>query len=260
MNETKERPPLITVSIILGASLIIVALIVGYVIDYVKTYDNTVITVTGVATKQVKSDVVKWQSEFSEQTGPTTADLQQGSAAMQGDLNTILAYFAANGVASSDITIDPLSIDPMYQTPNGVYSGKYGGVGGTLSSYNLTQDVHIESGDVDGVTALAQSSTQYFAGKGIVFSADNPQYYLKTGTLDSLRSQMLSDALADAKARAESITQGVGAGVGNLRSSSVGVTQITPVNSTEISDSGAYDTTSIEKLLTYLVHATFTLK
>ncbi len=259
MNETKERQGFPWNAVIAGASVIIAALIVGYVIDYVKTYDNAIITVTGVATKQVKSDVIKWQSQFSEQAGPTTADLQQGSAQMQNDLNTILAYFAAKGIATSSITVDPLSIDPMYQTPNGVYSGKYGSVGGTLSSYDLTQSIHIESDDVDGVTALAQSAPQYFAGKGIVFSTDNPEYYLKTETLDAMRSAMLGQALADAKSRAQAITEGVGAHVGNLRSSSVGVTQITPVNSTETADTGAYDTTSEEKLITYLVHTTFTL-
>lgn len=258
--EERKTGQLLWMGVVLGASMIVVALIVGYVIDYVKTYDNTVITVTGVATKQVKSDDVKWQSEFTEQTGPTTADLQQGSAKMQSDLQTILSYFETSGVATSDITVDPLSIDPMYQTPNGVYSGKYGGVGGTLVSYNLTQDVHIESGDVDGVTALAQKAPQYFAGKGIVFSTNNPEYYLSNGLLDSIRNEMLGEALADAKSRAQAITEGVGASVGNLRSSSVGVTQITPVNSTEASDMGTYDTTSVEKLITYLVHTTFTLK
>ncbi|MDR3581703.1 MAG: SIMPL domain-containing protein [Candidatus Pacebacteria bacterium] len=260
MNETKEKQSFLASSIVIGASMIIVALIVGYVIDYVKTYDNAVITVTGVATKQVKSDAVKWQSELSAQTGPSAADLQKGSLDMQNDLSAVLAYFTSNGVATSDITIDPLSIDPLYQTPNGIQSGKFGYIGGTLSNYALTQDIHIESGNVDDVTKLAQDAPQYFAGKGIVFSTNNPEYYLKTDTLDALRSQMLGSALADAKSRAQVITEGVGARVGNLRSSSVGVTQITPVNSTEASDAGAYDTTSVEKLLTYLVHTTFTLK
>ena len=246
----------------MGLSLIIVAVIVSYVIYYVKTYNNAVITVTGVATKEVKSDDVKWQSNFSEQTGATTADLQKGSADMQSNLNIILAYFASNGVATSAITIDPLEVDPMYQTQNGIMSGKYygGGVGGTLTGYNLTQNINIESGNVDAITKLAGDAPQYLIGKGIVFSSQNPAYYITNATLDSIRQQMLQNALADAKTRAEAITEGVGASVGNLRSSSIGVTQITPVNSTQISDYGAYDTTTADKLITYLVHTTFTLK
>ena len=258
MNEQKRG--LLGFGAIMGASLIIVAVIVGYVINYVKTYDNAVITVTGVATKELKSDDVKWQSSFSHSTGPTTADLQSGSAAMKTDLATVLGYFASSGVATSDITIQPLSVDPMYQTQNGVMSGKYGGVGGTLTGYNLTQTITVESGNVDGITQLSQDAPQYLIGKGVVFSGMNPEYYIKNSTLDSIRGQMLADALGDAKTRAQAITEGVGASVGNLRSSSIGVTQITPVNSTQVSDYGYYDTTSVEKLITYLVHATFTMK
>ncbi len=256
-NKSKALP---LFGAILGVSLIIASAIVGYVVYYVKTYNNAVITVTGVAQKQVMSDDVKWRSSFSSETGPTTAALQQGSADMQRELNEILSYFSSNGVATSSVTVSPLSVDPMYQTPNGVYGGKFGGIGGTLTGYNLTQNIVVESDNVPGITALANAASQYFIGKGIVFSSQNPEYYIKNSTLDSLRGDMLAQALADAKARAQAITEGVGARVGNLRSSSIGVTQITPVNSTEISDYGAYDTTTAEKLITYLVHTTFTLK
>ncbi len=258
----QDKKSLVPFGIVLGVSFVIVAIIVGYLIYYVKTYDNAIITVTGVATKEIASDDVKWQNSFSEQTGSATADLQKGSTDMQNNLNTILSYFTSNGIATSEITVNPLNVDPMYQTQNGVVSGKYyGGVAsGALTGYNLTQNITIESGNVNQITKLAQDAPQYLIGKGIVFSSQNPQYYIKNGTLDSLRQQMLADALTNAKKRATAITEGVGSSVGNLRSSSIGVTQITPVNSTEISDYGAYDTTSVEKLLTYLVRTTFTLK
>ncbi len=261
MNETKPKS-LTSFGVILGISLIVTAIIVGWVVYYVKTYDNAIITVTGVAQKTVKSDVVKWRGTFLRQTGPAENDLKTGSAQMTSDLNAILAYFTSNGIATSAITIDPLSVDPQYQTANGVMSAKFygGGIGGTLTGYSLSQNVLVESDNVDGITKLAQDAPQYLVGKGIVFSAQAPEYYIKNETLDSLRQEMLQSALSDARARAEAITEGVGATVGNLRSSSIGVTQITPVNSTIVSDYGAYDTSSAEKLLTYLVHTTFTLK
>ena len=259
MNDSKRG--LVWFGAILGVSLIVAVVIVSYVIYYVKTYNNAVITVTGVATKELKSDDVKWRSNISENTGPATSDLTSGSAAMQTDLNEVLAYFAQNGVATSEITISPLTVNPMYQTQNGSYVGKpYSGMAGSLSGYDLSQDILVESTNVDGITALAQNASQYMVGKGIVFSSQDPEYYIQNSTLDAIRQQMLGEALADAKSRAQAITEGVGAAVGNLRSSSVGVTQITPVNSTQVSDYGAYDTTSINKLITYLVHATFTMR
>ncbi|MDE2099451.1 MAG: SIMPL domain-containing protein [Patescibacteria group bacterium] len=261
MEDTTKSKPLIAFGAILGISLIVTAIIVSWVVYYVKTYNNAVITVTGVAEKQVTSDVVKWHATIARQTGSTSADLKQGSAEMQSDLSALLSYFGTNGVTSSEITVDPLSVTPMYQSQYGVYPGKVGySSGDTLAGYSLSQNILIQSGNVSGVTALAQKAPQYFLNKGIVFSSQPLEYYLSNILLDSIRQQMLAEALANAKDRANAITNGVGASVGNLRSSSVGVTQVTPVNSTEISGSGYYDTTSIDKLVTYLVHTTFTMR
>ncbi len=261
MNENKPRS-LVPFGIILGLSLMLTAVIVSWVVYYVKTYNNAVVTVTGVSQKTVKSDVVKWRGTFLRHTGPAESDLKTGSAQMTSDLNTILAYFTSNGIATSSITVNPLSVDPQYQTANGVMSAKFygGGLGGTLTGYDLSQSILVESDNVDGLTTLAHDAPQFLVGKGIIFSAQSPEYYLKNETLDSLRRGMLQSALSDARDRAKAITEGVGATVGNLRSSSIGVTQITPVNSTLVSDYGAYDTSSVEKLLTYLVHATFALR
>lgn len=261
MEDITKSRPLVVFGTILGISLIITAIIVSWVVYYVKTYNNAVITVTGVAEKQVSSDVVKWHATITRQIGPTSSDLKQGSAGMQSDMNTLLAYFNANGVTSSDISADPLNVTPMYQSQYGVYPGKIGySSGDTLAGYSLSQNILIQSNDVNGATALAQKAPQYFLDKGIIFSSQPLEYYLSNNLLDSIRQQMLAAALSNAKDRAEAITNGVGASVGNLRSSSVGVTQITPVNSTEISSAGYYDTTSIDKLVTYLVHTTFTMR
>jgi hypothetical protein len=39
----------------------------------------------------------------------------------------------------------------------------------------------------------------------------------------------------------------------------MGIFQITPVNSTNLSDYGEYDTSSIQKQITAVVHATFSV-
>lgn len=256
-DSTPNRRELIFLGAILGASLILASLVVGWVIYHVKTFDSSVITVTGVAQKEIKSDIVKWRSSFSLQTGPTSADLMRGSATMRSDLAEILAYVTAHGVSGSEVTVLPLSVSATYQSSNGSVGDRSSG---RLAGYRLSQELLIESDKVDAITKLARDASQFFVGKGIVFSGQDPAYYLKNRTLDASRQQLLAEALADAKRRAEAITQGVGASVGALRSSTIGVTQITPVYSTEISNYGAYDTTTIEKLITYLVRATFTMR
>ncbi len=259
MNE--NRRGLWGFGIILGISLIVAVVIVGNVIDYVKTYNNSVITVTGVAIKKVESNDVKWRSTITENAGPSAADLESASRRMHADLDQVLSYFKENGVTASEITVSPLRVNPVYRTSNGMYAGKfYGGMSGTLTGYSLSEDIVVESANVAGVTGVARSASQYLVGQGIVFASQNPEYFISESTLNSIRNAMLDKALANARSQAEAITEGVGASVGNLRSSSVGVTQITAVNSTNISNYGYYDTTSMEKLITYLVHATFTMK
>ncbi|HPO83031.1 MAG TPA: SIMPL domain-containing protein, partial [bacterium] len=68
------------------------------------------------------------------------------------------------------------------------------------------------------------------------------------------------EAMNDAKARAEKIAQSSGQGVGSLRSASMGVVQVLEPNSTEVSDYGSYDTSTIEKEVMVTVRATFLLK
>ena len=68
---------------------------------------------------------------------------------------------------------------------------------------------------------------------------------------------MLAEATKDAKARAEAIANSTGDRIGPIRSAKTGVFQITPRYSTEVSDSGVYDTTSLEKDITAVVSVSF---
>lgn len=59
--------------------------------------------------------------------------------------------------------------------------------------------------------------------------------------------------------RAAVLVDATGGNLGALRTVSVGVFQITAPNSTEVSDYGVYDTTTIVKDVTAVVNVTFAL-
>ena len=85
-----------------------------------------------------------------------------------------------------------------------------------------------------------------------------PEYsYTK---LAEIRIALLEDATKDAKQRAEAIAKSTGVQVGAVRDARMGVFQITPRFSTEISDYGVNDVSSIEKDVTAVVRATFQLR
>ncbi len=68
---------------------------------------------------------------------------------------------------------------------------------------------------------------------------------------------MLGEAAKDAKVRAEKIAASTGNSIGTVRSARMGVMQITAADSTEVSDAGISDTSSIDKDVTAVVNISF---
>jgi hypothetical protein len=244
MNQTSKY--VIWASAILGISLVITAIVAAVVIYKVKNL-STAIAVTGSSQQAITSDVVEWQSNFSRNVSPN--QLSQGYADMKADLSIVEAYLVKSGIAASDITIDPMMVTPNYNN-----NGNNGASG--IIGYQLSENVTVQSNDVEGVTKVAQGSGDII-NKGVVFSSQPLQYFYSK--LADLKLNMLAKATEDAQNRASRIAESAGARLGGLRSADMGLFQITPVNSTNLSDAGEYDTNSIQKQITAVVHATFSV-
>jgi len=248
MNSSSLKP-VIWGTLILGVSVIATAFIVANTFYKVKGL-SSVITVTGSSDQTITSDVVEWQSSFSRNVTPD--QLSAGYAGMKADLAVIEKYLADNGIASSSITVDPIMVMSNYDN-----SGNYGkGGGSSIIGYQLSENVTVQSNDVDGVTKIAQGSGAII-NQGVIFSSQPLQYFYSK--LADLKLDMLAKATQDADDRASRIATSAGAKLGNLRSADMGVFQITPVNSTNLSDYGEYDTSSILKQITAVVHASFSV-
>ena len=111
----------------------------------------------------------------------------------------------------------------------------------------------IASNTVSYVKTLSSS----LIDQGVVFSSQRLQYFYTR--LASLRVQLLAAATKDAQARARKIAGSTGARLGQLMTASSGVIQVTPLNSTQISNQGSYDTSTIQKQVTAVVRASFAL-
>jgi hypothetical protein len=236
---------------IFSLAVIIATVIVGGTFYKVKSL-NDLISVTGSAQKSITSDVVKWQANFSRTVGASA--LRQGSAEIKSDLNAVLKFMKDSGVKEKDITVFPVAINPIYEQAEGKY---YYGGGGNISGYNLSQNIKVESDEVQKITELA-NNTGSLVDQGILFSSQPLEYYYSK--VADLKVEMLAEATKDARARADKIAESAGSKLGSIRSASMGVMQITPVNSTDISDYGYYDTSSVEKQINAIVRASFSLK
>ena len=241
--EKESSKKIIYLGIILGISFIIGTIIISQTNYRIKQLDNA-LSVTGSAKERVTSDVVKWRSSFSR-TIPVL-ELNNGYVQMKKDEMSVLEFFKENDIDEKNITISPVFLEqPFKYDPN------------AAREYNLRQTVEVQSNDVKKITDLAKN-TQKLIEEGVIFSTESLEYYYTK--LPDLRVSLLSDAIKDAKLRAEKIAESSGKSIGSIKSASMGVVQVLPINSVEISDYGAYDIGSIEKEVMVTVKALFTLK
>ena len=127
----------------------------------------------------------------------------------------------------------------------------------TRTTYVVSQSFDISTRDID-IVQTAATRVGRLLEQGIHISAD-PLAFISTD-LEEAKLEALSAATAEARRRADILVKGLGGKLGRMRASSLGVYQITPRNSTEISDYGVNDTSSRLKDVTAVVSATFAVK
>lgn len=231
---------------ILSIGLILSSIIVVNGIGNIKTKENT-ITITGSAKKQFKSDFVDWKGTYSAQS----AKLPAAYGILQTETDKVKSYLKSKGISDKEMVFTSISTFPNYTIlPNGQSSSN-------IESYKLTQTIEVSSNDVDGVTKISRQATELI-NQGIDFQSNPPEYYYTK--LADLKIDMLSLATNDAMTRAKQIAKSTGSEIGKLRSAKMGVFQITPLYSTDVSDSGIYNTTSINKEITGVMTCDFEIK
>lgn len=244
-NGRTASPQFAVLAAILGLSLIVSTLIFSSA--FVKVRSTSAITVTGSAEKQIKSDLIVWSAVFSRRS----AKLPEAYTAIKKDLEEVRAFLKAKGVDDEEITVMPLSVNTFYAVDS------HGRETSQVTGYGLTQSVEVKSKRVDKITAVSRESSELI-NKGIEFQSMPPQYFYTK--LNELKVDMLAEATKNARKRAEQIATQGGGQLGPLRSSKMGVFQITPVYSTEVSDYGICDTSSLEKKITAVVNTEFAIK
>jgi hypothetical protein len=126
-----------------------------------------------------------------------------------------------------------------------------------IQGYRVTQDVTVSSNVVDKIDQLSSEATELIL-QGVEFNSTAPEFFYTT--LSELKVEMIGLAAKDAKMRADQIAQSTENEIGEVRSSRMGVIQINPVNSTEVSDYGVNDTSSLEKVITAVVTVSYSIE
>ena len=238
---------IIILGICIAAATIVSSVILSQGFLKVMKFTREQISVTGSAQKNIKSDYIVWTGAFSRRE----ADLSTAYKKLSEDLSKVKAYLLSKGVSDKETVVSQIVTTTVYK------KNEKGNDTNDIQGYTLTQGVEVRSGEVDKITQISRESTELI-NQGVEFFSGVPEYaYTK---LDELKVEMLGRATENAKQRAEKMVTATGNKIGFMRSARMGVFQITPINSTEVSDWGVNDTTSLEKKVTAVVTASFAIE
>lgn len=211
---------------------------VSKTIEKIKSSDH-LIEVKGYAERKITSDTALWQGTLVVRGKDLAAAYQK----LEGDRKQVLAFLEGEGLKGN---LSPVMKDTLYvQTPQGMNTN-------VVEGFILRQTFSLTSQDVQKISALAIKVDQ-INGQGLEFESTEPRYFYARPKLDALKIELLGEATKNAKERADQFAKVSGSRVGRLIGARQGIFQITAENSTELSDTGAYDTSTIDKVVKIVV-------
>lgn len=240
---------LVAIALALAVALPLSASIaIGGVKDIKQARDTVV--VTGSARYPIAANLATWTLRASAQGRTPSAAIK----ALRGKVAQIDAFLARGGLPASSINEPPIQVTQVTLTvPTGLKKPAFRHV----RAWHVSQTFAIQTTQIDSLVHVASQVGDLLAtGTDVSVS---PISYLST-KLTTAKFAALRLAVADARKRASTIAEGLGAHLGPVQKTALGVYQITPRNSTQVSGSGIDDTTSQLKDVEAVVTVTFLIQ
>jgi uncharacterized protein len=227
----------------IGAAFVLTAHIASGTVTETRHIKDT-ISVTGSARKPISANLVRWSLSVSSEA--PTAARAAGRVRRQGD--EVRAFLRQAGIppgaiSTSVVTGEKLVIELPRRR--------------RLIRYRVVQRLEVSTQRID-IVERAATGVGRLIERGLGVSP-SPLAYLST-ELTQAKLDALEAATEEARRRAEILVRGLGGKLGAMRSSSLGVYQVTPRDSTDVTDYGINDTSTREKDVTAVVSATFSVK
>jgi uncharacterized protein len=243
-------PARLTVTLRAGALLALANIVCAAAIAFAYVHVHTPqksISVVGYAQKDITSDLIIWSATV---TG-NNPDRVKAYAQLQSGMTATRAYLKTHAIPDDQIQVSSISSSPNY------IHDKNNNLTDQISSWTLTQNINVTSQDVLKVAEVSRGITDLI-NSGVQINSNDPQFiYTK---LADLKLVMLAQATADAQNRATQIASNSGATLGRIIDAKMGVLQVNPLYSTDVSSEGNNDTTSYQKTIMAVIHADFALQ
>jgi hypothetical protein len=210
------------------------------------------IRITGSAKKRITSDLIEWSATVDAKAPDRTAAYKE----LRGGVDRAVAFLQKQGIRPEEIRPQSASFKQEFET-------QYIGVGPNRIEkrvpigYATTETITVRSTDVARIEKASREITSLLE-QGVSITSNDPLYYYTR--LGELKLEMLAAAGRDARSRADNILRSTGGGsIGKLLGADMGIININPANSTQTSEQGNNDTTSLEKDIITIVHADYEL-
>ncbi|SFS46132.1 SIMPL domain-containing protein [Sphingobacterium wenxiniae] len=236
----------VIVALIGSIAIIVFAWVLGNAYKYKYRVNNT-INVTGNAKKDFESDIVKWTAYYSRKS----MDLSVASEQLGKDRDLVRQFLEKQGINPKEILFNAVNINREFA----YHSDGQGNSYNTFTGYSLSQNVSVESKDLDKVDNASREISTLIS-QGLELSSNSPSYYYSK--LEDLKLELISQASENAKQRAANIAKEAGSSLGDLMKADLGIFQITGQNDNEeYSYGGAFNTTSRNKTANITVKASY---
>jgi hypothetical protein len=224
----------------IGIAFVLVAHIVaGTVRDVRHTRDT--LSVTASARVPISANLVRWSLTVATEAPATSSAARR----LRSESGRVRKFLLAAGVPADAISASVVAgQEVVIRLPHHRQQVRY----------RVSQQLEVRTKQIDVVEAAATRLGSLLEQR-VEVSAE-PLAYLST-ELAQAKLTALERATAEARRRAEILANGLGGKLGRMRSSSQGVYQVTPRDSTDVSDYGINDTSSRDKDVNAVVSATF---
>ena len=236
---------------IFGICMIIAVWLGGKWFNQARGHAKTVSAV-GMAQRDFDSDLIVWRISYNV----LNMDMKEGYTELKNLNKTVREYLTSKGIADAELDFKAIETNKEtdYHWDNNANRSYY-----TFLGYRLTQEVRIESQDVEKVEKISREITELL-DKGINLDNNDVSYYYTK--LSDLKIEMLAEATDNAKQRAQTIAKSAGSRLGGLQTANMGVFQITAPNSADedYSWGGTFNTSSKKKRASINMRLTYNVK
>ena len=212
---------------------------IGNAIVRIKMQDAP-IQVKGVAEIEVVSDRATWRGTVRARA----KTLSQAFEILETGTNKLRAMLVAHEFKVDEINACEVDTTIVFAKNSKAENTN------VIESYVLSQGTTVRTMNVVSVRDLAFRATDLIK-EGVEIDSGAPSYYVSV--LESIKLTLLEKATENGYERASLLARGSKSEVGGLISASQGVFQIVPVGSTDISDYGVSDTSTINKTVKAVV-------